>query len=193
MFQNCLSILSSPNNDFIINSKNYESKNFNYTSNSTREEIIKNNELNDSLNKNNIISNDNKISGVLFIGLKEINDDIYLFKTEISHGIDVYINNKKINLKKKGNEWKIHYNFPKEGKYRFDIVFKEIITNFENFFENCNNLIELDLSCFDTSCVKNLSHMLYKCINLKEIIGIDNIITNKITNMSGLFSNCSEL
>ena len=30
MFENCLLILSSANKEFIINSKNYESKNFHY-------------------------------------------------------------------------------------------------------------------------------------------------------------------
>ena len=47
--------------------------------------------------------------------------------------IDVYINKEKINVIKEDNKWK--YNFNKTGKYMFEIIFNDNITNCNGLFE----------------------------------------------------------
>ena len=58
----------------------------------------------------------NLIKGILDIKLNEINNKIVLFNTEIKSGIDVYLNNNKINMIQDGTIWKINYNFNKYSK-----------------------------------------------------------------------------
>ena len=52
---------------------------------------------------------------------------------------------------KNDNQWKIDYLFEKDGNYSFEIHFNEIITNMERFFQDCINVISLDLSNYDLS------------------------------------------
>ena len=59
--------------------------------------------------------------------LNDINDDInkniHLFYNIMNNNIDVYINKEKVNVIKDNNDWK--YNFKKEGKYKFKIIFND--------------------------------------------------------------------
>ena len=63
----------------------------------------------------------------------------------------------------------------------------------EKFFEDCINIISIDLSYFDISDVTNISKMFNGCKRLKEIKGLHKFKTNKVEDMSGLFQLCSEL
>ena len=107
--------------------------------------------------------NKNIIEGKLDIKLNEIKNKIVLFNTEIKNGIDVYLNNKKINMIQDNKLWKIDYNFEKDGKYTFQIVFNNIITNMIGFFEKCPNIISLDFSNFNTENVTDMSFMFNEC------------------------------
>ena len=69
----------------------------------------------------------NFINGIIEINSNEINTNIILFNTAINDGINVYINNQKINITKENN--KSYYKFNKIGKYIFKIIFKDIINN----------------------------------------------------------------
>ena len=60
-------------------------------------------------------------------------------------------------------------------------------------FQNCNELVYLDLTNFDTSKVTDMSYMFSTCIKLKEIKGINNFITINVINMWGMFAECNEL
>ena len=75
---------------------------------------------------------------------------------------DVYINNGIINTLEDIDNNKAYYNVVKNGTYNFEIKFYDIITNLENLFNGCNNLIYIDLSNFDTSNVINMRHMFYQ-------------------------------
>ena len=44
-------------------------------------------------------------------------DGITLFNFQTNVNVDVYLDNKKINVVKDGIKWKIDYNFQKSGKY----------------------------------------------------------------------------
>ena len=140
----------------------------------------------------NLISN-NVIKGILDIQIKEMNNNIILFKTNIDKGIDVYLGNKKINMIKENIDWKINYNFKKDGEYKFKIIFEDTITNMQKFFENCSYIKSLDFSDFDTSKVTNMEKVFNECHKLKEIKGLDKFVTDNVTNMAGMFQSCKEI
>ena len=53
----------------------------------------------------------NVIKCVIEINSEKINNNIVIFNTDINNGINVYLNNIKINMIKDNNKWK--YNFQK--------------------------------------------------------------------------------
>ena len=188
------------------NSMNIQLKNIDMIINIINEDISKNNKKLENLlvdndifkintiNINNDIKNKNIISGVLDIEPKEKNNKITLFNlsnTDLDDGIDVYLDNKKINTI---NEKRIiDYDFPKEGSYAFEIVFKKTITDFTKFFEGNSNIISLDLTDLDTSNAISMRSMFNKCGKLKKIKGLNKLVTNKVTNMAGMFQLCEQL
>ena len=101
------------------------------------------------------------------------------------------MNNKKIKIIKDNKTWK--YNFKKEGKYNFEIVFNDFINDLERFFDNCIHIISLDLSNFNSSNIINCKCMFAVCANLKKIIGINKLNTNKVIHMETMFQKCYEL
>jgi surface protein len=177
IFDNCLSILILQNKNKI----KYDE--------STSKGI---NENDQNIKNNNKKESQNSIINIkLYIESGEINNDINLFKTEYFFLIDVYLDDKKINILKKNNKWK--YKFNHEGEYNLKIFFNDIITSFESFFEKNNNLISVDLSEFNSSNVTNMRNMFKKCKKLKEIKGLNKIITKNVEDMSGMFQECKEL
>ena len=62
----------------------------------------------------------------------------------------------------------------------------------ENMFYNCNRLISLDVSSFNTNNVKNMCGMFYGCSSLEEL-NLSNFNTNNVTTMSYMFYGCDEL
>ena len=154
-----------------VNMVNLQLKNISALLNNINEDIKKNNEklknlINEHKNKNEFL-NKNIIKGILDIN--EINNKIVLFNTKITSGIDIYLNNNKINMIQNGELWKIDYNFNKNGKYTFQIVFNNIITNMNSFFEKCVNIISLDFSNFNTENVTDMRLIFSNCHKLKEI------------------------
>ena len=51
----------------------------------------------------------------------------------------------------------------------------------EGLFEDCSNIITLDLSNFNSSNVTNMRRLFSKCIKLKEIKGINKFNTDNVT------------
>ena len=186
-------------------------KNIKVILNSINEDIKKNNEILKSLikdqiniksdkkeNKDLIDTNDfkdkNIIKGELDIEFNDIKNGIELFQCFDYSGIEVYLNNKKVNMTQDVDDnWKIDDNLIKTGKYTFCIVFNDPVEDMEGFFGNCPYLISLDLSNFDASKVTTMRIMFNKCKKLKEIKGLDKLITSNLTNMEGMFQDCSEI
>ena len=185
----------------VVNTIHIQLKNINVLLNTVNEDIRKNNEKLESLFKENnnvddAINNEKKNKNVIRAELDiKANDsnNIILFNTDINNDIDIYLNNKKINMIKENNQWIINYKFEKDGIYTFDIIFQNIMSNLTAFFSNCENIISLDFSNFKTSNVTSMGWMFYKCHKLKEIKGINKFITNKVTDMQVMFSECKEL
>ena len=101
--------------------------------------IINNNykEINEN-NKKNIIKG--------IFNLEDIYQDVTIFNQYVEdEGFDVYLNNKKVDVIK---SYKIQYkNFCDSGKgnYEFKVIFKNKISNLERMFQNCSNLIKLEI------------------------------------------------
>ena len=123
------------------------------------------------------------IKGIIDVQINYINKDFLLYNS--NEDIDIYINNIKINDNK--------YKFDKIGKYKYQLIFKNKITNLNSFFSDCSQLISLDLSNFDTSKVIEMDYMFNKCHKLKEIKGINKFNTSNVTNMTTMFQQCNEL
>ena len=67
------------------------------------------------------------------------------------------------------------------------------VTNMSFMFYYCTGLTSLDLSSFDTSNVTNMYEMFYKCNNLVTIYASDKWNTNKVTDSTEMFNNCTRL
>ena len=66
------------------------------------------------------------------------------------------------------------------------------VTSMSNMFCGCNNLITLDLSSFNTSNVTNMREMFYDCTKLTAL-NISNFDMTNITAPRGMFGNCNAL
>ena len=63
---------------------------------------------------------------------------------------------------------------------------------FAGFFPSVFNKVSIDLSALDTSEVTNMSGMFFDCSSLTSL-DLSNFDTSQVTNMSGMFSGCSSL
>ena len=72
------------------------------------------------------------------------------------------------------------------------LFFERQLESCKSMFSNLETIIEIDLSKFDFSKVKNMEKMFYGLIHLKKI-NFGNIDTSLVENMDSLFYNCSNL
>ena len=66
------------------------------------------------------------------------------------------------------------------------------ISNCEEMFRGCNNLITVDFSKFNTSSVTTMRSMFYGCSNLTSL-DLSNFNTSAVTDMSQMFRDCSRI
>ena len=66
------------------------------------------------------------------------------------------------------------------------------ITDMENMFRTCSNLVILDASGFNTSKTKKMNAMFQYCSSLTNL-DVSNFDTIQSTSMSNMFDNCSSL
>ena len=139
------------NNSNEINKIKNKIRVINLIINNIIEENIKNTKNIQNIITNNfkeINTNKNIITGKFEV--EDIYKDISIFNQYVEdEGFDVYFNNEKINIIK---TYKIPYdNFKMsgKGKYEYKIIFKNKVPNLERIFQNCSDLISIDLSEFD--------------------------------------------
>ena len=72
------------------------------------------------------------------------------------------------------------------------LKFEDQINSFKELFKNVTNIIEIDLSNFDSSQVTTMEKMFYGCWHLEKI-NFKNINTSSVEIMKGLFQDCSSL
>ena len=83
--------------------------------------------------------------------------------------------------------------FNESGTKTVIIKFKGKIKDMTKFFFDCEKLISVDFSNFDSSELTNMNGLFLSCINLKYINWGFNFSTAKVSDMSYLFSNCLSL
>ena len=79
-----------------------------------------------------------------------------------------------------------------EGENNIRMLWNSLILDCSSMFKGLDNIIEVDLSKFDSSQVTLMTEMFADCTNVRSII-FDDIETSSVTDMSYLFSNCESL
>jgi len=153
-------------------------------------------------NKKN--KNKNKIEIILDIKNEDLNKKIYFldnldFSDDLVHNkkleeslIELNNENVLLYINDEKNDFS-HYFIPKkEGQYTIKLEFNIKMKNCCQMFHGCYNIINLDLSNFNTEKVTDMKYMFSGCYNLENI----NLIafnTENVTNMSYMFYECRKL
>ena len=156
---------------------------------------------------NNINNNKNEIKLILKIKEKDINKKIYFldntngevyisaykeenhnhdFLKELNEAnVELYINNKKSKYQK--------YFIPeKEGIYEILLKFKINLKDCSFMFYDCKNIVQIDMSAFNTKNANDMRSMFGHCSNLISL-DLSSFNTENVTNMSCMFSYCTKL
>ena len=67
------------------------------------------------------------------------------------------------------------------------LIWKNAPSNIECLFYSCSDIIEIDLSNFDSSNIKKMNYMFYSCTSLISI-NFDNFITSNVVDMNNMFT-----
>ena len=67
------------------------------------------------------------------------------------------------------------------------------ISSLESTFQEFSKLEYIDVTHMDTSKVKEMTYMFREDVNLRTIVGLENIDTSNVTNMGSMFYRCSKL
>ena len=189
-----------------INDKNQNINNSQISAKTTIVKKKKNNKLNNN--------QDNYITGVLNITKDDINKKIQIINSyndlkrkgnldlrnenysdeddykrdnenEIKENCEIQINGKKC-------PFTYIFKFKNAEKYQIKYIFKNHLTKLDYMFYNCDSLIDLDFSNFNTENVTNMEYMFFYCTSLTNL-NISNFNTKKVTNMKSMFYKCSSL
>ena len=66
------------------------------------------------------------------------------------------------------------------------------LTNCDYMFSGLSNIIEIDLSKFNSSSITSMKNMFYNCTSL-EVLNLNNFDTTKVSNMAHMFHGCNSL
>ena len=155
-----------------------------------------NNKVDNKVNNENNKKKNNEIRIKLKIEKKDINeakyflsflpfnlniDEYHIFNQLNESNTELFIDEKKYKFQK-------YFIFKKEGIYSIKIKIKSenCIKDCQSMFFYCKNIIDIDLSSFDTKNVTNMSHMFRQCDNLTNI-NLSNFDTKNVTNMAFMF------
>ena len=100
--------------------------------------------------------------------------------------------NTKLFINNEEKEFKKYFIPTQVGDYEIKIIFQNQFKDCSYFFRNCQNIIEIDLSSFDSSNVTSMKYMFGLCIRLKKI-NLNNLNVEKVEDMSYLFNKCKYL
>ena len=149
------------------------------------------------------MNTDNYITSELYITKYDINKDIriinsfenlkmekkrkggYEIENEIKEKCTIKINDKII-------PFIYSYKFNKEGKYRIEYSFTGYLTKTFYMFYQCENLININLSNFNTQNITNMSFMFSECDSLTNI-NLSNFNTQNVNDMRDMFFECNSL
>ena len=96
--------------------------------------------------------------------IEDTNKPVLLYNNKYTNMIHtIRINGEKI------NEVKNEYTFPTTGEYEVKLSIKKPLKRTDEFFINCERLIEVNLVNLTSEKIKNSSRMFYNCSNLEII------------------------
>ena len=178
---------------------------------------IMNNNINNSINNYNInkhytkaITNKtnkygNYIVALFKIGSKHVNQNIRIINSYESflRNINCFEFEEKLRNEKEIKQCKIQvegefipfsytYKFSSSGNFKIIYFFQNDIKRLNYIFWNCYNLLNLDLSNFNTQNVTNMSYMFFSCNSLTNI-DLSNFNTQNVEDMNDLFYGCNSL
>ena len=84
------------------------------------------------------------------------------------------------------------YTSNENGLFKFEINFVPKLINLSHLFDQCQNLVEVDLSRIKSPNIKYMSNMFTNCPNLRKIT-FSSLKTSKVKDMKGLFKGCYNL
>ena len=110
----------------------------------------------------------------------EIDEDQYKIRHDKLNEMNesntyLYINDIKYKFQK-------YFNFKKVGEYKIKIKLNFLIKDCSFMFYNCKNIINIDLSNFNTMNIINMDRMFCSCENLIHL-NLSNFETKNVTNM----------
>ena len=117
--------------------------------------------------------------------IKLFSDDFF----RIYNHCEIYLNDSlfKMNIN-------AYYSYSNNSKCIniFKIIWNDTILTTKNMFENCNKIIEIDFSNFDTSKISNMNGMFYNCQEMISI-NLSAFNTSLVNDMGYMFYNCKKL
>ena len=84
-------------------------------------------------------------------------------------------------------------NYSKEKVSKIKIIIDSQIKSLSQLFEKCINIKKINFTKFNRKNIIDMSSIFDGCINLEEINFNNNFITDKVTDMSRMFFECSSL
>ena len=142
--------------------------------------------------KNDNIGNEFKDIYILENKYFLINDIKQEYKENNKELEELNENNTKLFINNKPYPFKTYFKPTEIGEYEIKFIFTKKIKNLSYLFRDCQNIISIDLSSFDTSESTNMKYMFGKCINLEEI-NLNNLNTSNVIDMSYMFNKCKKL
>ena len=109
----------------------------------------------------------------------EDNENIRIINTNNDIGFTLYVNDSSYSQNN-------FHTFKTAGKHNVTFHFKKKLESLEGFFENLDNLIEIDFSELETENVKSMAKVLQYCQNLTKV-NFDNKTPN-LENISCMFN-----
>ena len=208
-----------------IQTENNTTNVYNFNYNDVQVTEVKSKKSYEKLNeiKINIKIEQNEVDNIIyFLDNSNINGDYWEDYIKVKHNHDnlMEINENNTTLLINGQTMPFKkYFIPKIcGVYTIKLIFKNKITNCAYMFCECNNIIDIDFSKFNTQDVTDMKYMFFYCHslttlnlssfnteNLKDTqrmfsgcsglksLNLKNFNTKNVTNMFSMFSGCSSL
>ena len=101
----------------------------------------------------------------------------------------IYIEGNQINLTDSNNCKNIYLS---NSSSTIKLVWDSISNNMDYMFKNLDNLLEVDLSKYDTSSVTSMKQLFFSCKSLISV-NLSGLNTSLVTDITEIFSNCTSL
>ena len=133
----------------------------------------------------------------------DINKDVYLInyhyfinkdgiECEVEQLKEINSSNIIMSINGEKCEFQKYKKFNKKGEYFIILKFKNNLTSAKYMFLGCKNIIDIDLSSFDTRNITSMCGMFQDCNNINSI-DLSSFDTQKVNDMQCMLYNCTNL